>query len=457
MKKITSDSFHPRNCVFIFMLCIQASLFAQAGDNGIFTQSTDVGQVKLAGSSTYDPAEQTYTVTGAGENMWFGTDEFHFVWKKVDGDFLLRARMKFQGEGAMAHRKMGLMIRDSLTTGSPQISAVVHGDGLTSLQYRRQSGMDTQERKSDLNGPDVVQLERRGNLFIMSAAQSGQPFDTIHLDDSSLNGSVYVGLFVCSHNPDVRETAVFDNVRLVFPATADLVPYQNYLGSHLEVMDVETGRRKVLWSVPYSIQAPNWTKDGKKLVYNSQGLIYTYDLATGKSRKINTGSCKNNNNDHVLSFDGKMLGISNQSRKANTSMVYTVPLSGGQPFQVTSSGPSYLHGWSPDAASLIYTAKRNGNFDIYRIPAKGGDEVRLTNAEGLDDGSGIQPRRKIHLFQFGPDRNDADLAHAARRFGTGTTDLRYVQRLVPACIARRKVHHLYLLRNGCRCAGPSLL
>ncbi|HYW96063.1 MAG TPA: DUF5050 domain-containing protein, partial [Bacteroidales bacterium] len=245
--------------------------------------------------------------------------------------------------------------------------------------------------KSDMNGPDVVQLERRGNLFIMSGATSGEPFDTVQLEGLSLGKKVYVGLFVCSHNPEVLETAVFDNVRLVFPAGADLVPYQDYLGSHLELLNVETGHRKIIYSVPYSIQAPNWTNNDKSLIFNSKGLIYNYDLATGTVKKINTGKCKSNNNDHVLSFDNTMLGISNHSSKDNTSMVYTLPLSGGKPFQVTRKGPSYLHGWSPDGQFLIYTAERNGNYDIYRIPAKGGQETRLTEAEGLDDGSEYSP------------------------------------------------------------------
>ena len=55
-----------------------------------------------------------------------------------------------------------------------------------------------------------------------------------------------------------------------------------------------------------------------------------------------------NNNDHVLSFDGKMLGISSQRQVGRKSVVYTVPVEGGTPTQITPTGPSYLHGWSPD-------------------------------------------------------------------------------------------------------------
>ncbi len=398
MKKIISSTVHAFFITSFLLAGMAPTLFSQESQKNVFPSSTDVGAVKLAGSSAYNPQEQTYKISGAGENMWFGKDEFHFVWKEIEGDFLLRARMKFIGEGKIEHRKMGIMIRDSLSTGSPQASAVIHGDGLTSLQYRTHSGKDTEERKSELSGPDVVQLERRGDLFIMSVARTGQPFDTVQLTGLKLNSGVYVGLFVCSHDPDTRETAVFDNVRLVFPAGADLVPYQNYLGSHLEVMDIGSGRRKILYSVPGSIQAPNWTRDNKSLIYNGKGLLYSFDLTSKKSKKINTGKCKSNNNDHVLSFDGQMLGISNQTGDDNTSKVFTVPVGGGKPFQVTPTGPSYLHGWSSDGKTLIYTAQRNGDYDIYGIPSSGGEEVRLTTAKGLDDGSEYSPDGKYIYF-----------------------------------------------------------
>ncbi len=382
---------HRNMAILLILIIIVPEAIAQNEKQGIFSNSTDIGQVKLAGGADFNAEDQTYTVTGAGENMWFGKDEFHFVWVAVEGDFLMRAHMKFKGEGVNPHRKMGLMIRDSLTTGSPQASAVIHGDGLTSLQYRLRSGADTEERKSELSGPDVIQIERRGNQIIMSAAISGQLFDTVKCNALKLNEKLYIGLFVCSHDPDVRESAVFENVRIVYPASSELVPYRDYLGSNLEIMDIESGRRKVIYSVPYSIQAPNWTMDANSLIFNSNGLIYAYDLGSGNIGQINTGKCKSNNNDHVLSFDGTMLGISNYSSKLKTSLVYTVPLSGGRPLQVTKKGPSYLHGWSPDGNDLIYTAQRNDNFDIYKIPANGGDEVRLTDASGLDDGSEYSP------------------------------------------------------------------
>jgi Tol biopolymer transport system component len=146
------------------------------------------------------------------------------------------------------------------------------------------------------------------------------------------------------------------------------------------------------------LQAPNWTTDGKSLIYNSEGLMYKFDIASRQPSLLNTGDVKNNNNDHVLSFDGKMLGLSSGVQKLGGSIVYTVPVEGGTPKQITPKGPSYLHGWSPDGKTLLFTGQRNNEFDIYAVPAAGGKEKRLTTAVGLDDGSEYSPDGKTIYF-----------------------------------------------------------
>jgi Tol biopolymer transport system component len=275
----------------------------------------------------------------------------------------------------------------------------VHGDGLTSLQYRKEAGSDIKEEKFDLKAPDMIQLERRGNRFIMSVAPYGELYTVKEVADVDLGDEVYVGLYICSHNADVMEKAQFDNVRITVPARESLVPYREYIGSNIELFDLATGKRKTIYSEPTSLQAPNWTLNGKSLLYNKSGLIYKLDLKTKKVSQVNTGNVQNNNNDHVISFDGKMLGLSSTSPdKKYSSVVYTVPITGGTPKQITPIGLSYLHGWSPDGAWLTFTGQRAGDFDIYKIPSKGGDEVRLTTAPGLDDGPEYSPDGKYIYF-----------------------------------------------------------
>jgi TolB protein len=275
----------------------------------------------------------------------------------------------------------------------------VHGDGLTSLQFRRGKGGPTEEVKSSLKGADVIQLERKGDVYTMSVARFGDPFVTQRVSDLNLGNEVYAGLYVCSHNKDVIEEAVFRNVQITVPARDDFVPYRDYIGSNLEILDVESGTRKILYRSPDSIQAPNWTSDGKALIYNSAGRLFRFDLAKKMPVVIDTGFATGNNNDHVLSFDGKTIGISHHSREdQNKSIIYMLPVQGGTPKRVTARGASYLHGWSPDGKFLVYTGERNGEFDIYKISSEGGEETRLTTANGLDDGPEYSPDGKYIYF-----------------------------------------------------------
>lgn len=163
--------------------------------------------------------------------------------------------------------------------------------------------------------------------------------------------------------------------------------------SVLEVMDLGTGQHKVVREFPYLIEAPNWTNDGKWLVYNSGGKLYKISPDyPQESLELSTGFAVRCNNDHVLSADGKQIAVSHATREDGQSRIYTLPLEGCEyPRLVTPMAPSYLHGWSPDGQQLAYCAERNGNYDVYTIPVNGGEEKRLTFAEDLDDGPEYSP------------------------------------------------------------------
>ena len=384
--------------LFATLFCQSLSIFAQ-NTMGIFEQSADVGPVLHKGKTEYDGNTQTYRLSGSGANIWFTKDEFHYAYKPVKGNVILQCRGKLLGKGVDPHRKFGWMVRSGLDSSAAMVAATVHGDGLTAIQYRKRAGANIEEVKSPVNLPDVIQLERRGRSFFLSVARFGEPFWTVEVPDFDLPETLYAGLFVCAHNKDMTESAEFDNVRIVIPAKADFRPYRDYIGSHIETLDVETGQRKVLFSHPKSLQAPNWTPDDKAFIYNSEGLIYRFDLAVGKPEVLNTDFVKHNNNDHVLSFDGKMLGLSSSSgAPGQGSLIYTVPIDGGKPKLITPIGPSYLHSWSPDGKWLTYTGGRNIIYDIYKVKATGGKEINLTNTPGLDDGSEYSPDGKYIYF-----------------------------------------------------------
>ena len=382
------------NILIMFLIAV----FSQQASLGSFTDQSAVGNPARTGRVTYDTDDQEYKIEGAGANIWANRDEFHFVWRKLKGNFILTTNATFVGKGVDPHRKIGWMVRTSLDDDSSHASAVLHGDGLTSLQFRRTKRAVTEEMVSKIRAAEVLQLERKGNTYRMSVARSGEVLtsEEVSLD---LGDEVYVGLFVCSHNKDVTETAVFSNVRITVPARDDFVPYRDYIGSNLEVMDVATGVRKIVYTAPDSFQAPNWTKDGKALIYNRNGRLYRFDLAKKTPAEIDTGFAVNNNNDHVLSFDGKMLAISHHSKDdGNASIVYTLPVNGGTPHKVTAKGPSYLHGWSPDGKYLVYTGGRSDEYDIYKISVRGGEETNLTNTKGLDDGPEFTPDGRYIYF-----------------------------------------------------------
>ena len=385
-------------CLTSLTLTIGFSALAQNPNLGLFAGQGDIGDVLKPGSGRYNAQNHTYELAGSGYNVWFDHDEFHFMWKKMTGDFILYCRAELVGKGVDPHRKVGWMARTSLDPKSAHINAVVHGDGLTSLQFRKTTGANTEEIRAKITHADVIQLERKGNTYTMRMAKFGEPFVTEQVVDLPLGDEVYVGLFIGSHNKDVLEKGVFRDVRISVPATDALVPYRDYLASNLEILDVTTGNRQVIFNHPKSIQAPNWMPNGKTMLYNGDGNIYTLNIAKGQPTQLNTGEVKNNNNDHVLSFDGKMLGLSSGVKELGGSIVYTVPVTGGNPKQITPKGPSYLHGWSPDRKTLVFTGSRNGDYDIYSVPSAGGPEVRLTEAKGLDDGPEYTPDGKYIYF-----------------------------------------------------------
>lgn len=167
---------------------------------------------------------------------------------------------------------------------------------------------------------------------------------------------------------------------------------ENKTVSKLEIYDIETGKRTVLKEYPYSIEAPNWTMDGNYLIYNSKGRLYKIDIKNTQSDiEIPTGFAGRCNNDHVLSADGNKIAISHGTKEDGRSRIYTLPITGGTPTLITPMAPSYLHGWSPNGKTLAYCAARNDNFDVYTIPTEGGEETRLTDAPGLDDGPEYSP------------------------------------------------------------------
>lgn len=117
---------------------LRAQTQTQQQPIGQFDNHEDVGNPRISGSAAYNPTDQTYLLSGAGKNIWTNNDQFQFVWKKIKGDFIIKATVRFLGDGVDGHRKIGIMARDKLTADSRYADGSVHGGPplLTALQSR---------------------------------------------------------------------------------------------------------------------------------------------------------------------------------------------------------------------------------------------------------------------------------------------------------------------------------
>ena len=365
-------------------------------DLGVFQGHGDIGAVKYKGSIKFDPLDSTYTISASGTNMWFNNDQLHYVWRKMYGDVAIEADIELLGKGVDPHRKACLIIRQNLEPGSAYADVAVHGDGMAAIQYREVDGDITRELQSNIKFPKRARIDKVGEYLFMSLSTgNGELKSSGGAIKVPFKAPFYIGLGVCSHNNEVVETAKFSNVHIEKLQT---IPDSiKALESTLEIIPIASLDRKVILQSQKRLDAPNWSTDGKNLIYNSMGLLYQIPVEGGEPSLIPTDFAKKINNDHGISPNGKMLVISDQT-ETGKSLIYTLPKEGGVPKKITANGPSYWHGWSPDGKTLAYCAARNGNYDVYSIPVTGGEETRLTSAAGLDDGPDYSPDGKYIYF-----------------------------------------------------------
>ncbi len=370
---------------------------ASAEPVGAFAEHADVGEVSTAGSA--EITGDTYRLTASGANIWGGEDAFHFVWTQRSGDLHIAADIAFEGEGGDPHRKAGLMIRQNLTPGSPYADVMVHGDGLVALQYREVQDGPTRQIVSAATHARRVRLEREGDFVYFSVA--GEDGMLRHAGGSfriAFQAPYLVGLALSAHDNSRTETATFSNVELTVPQLA-YVPDTGYAAqveATLEVLEIDSGNRRVVRHFDNKIEAPNWSRDGASLIYNSAGRIWRIPVARSEPQAIDTGRFVDNNNDHGLSPDGTQLVISDQIEPDNLSRIHLVTLDGSAPIRTVVDDPaarSYWHGWSPDGRTLAYVrvGLDDGSYDIWAADVASGERRPLVVGPGVDDGPEYSP------------------------------------------------------------------
>lgn len=201
--------------------------------------------------------------------------------------------------------------------------------------------------------------------------------------------------------------------------------------SILCTMDVETGEETVLHEFPGIIEAPNWLNDGNTLLYNADGKIYRYEIDKDHVEQVDTGFCVQCNNDHVPSPDNQLLAVSCMPPElidgTYESHIYVLPMTGGEPKDLTGPGLSYLHGWSPDGKELAYCAFRKKpeeetmRIEICTIPSDGGEETCLTDGKGYNDGPEYSPDGK-HIW-FNSTRSGLMQVWRMKCDGSGLTQM----------------------------------
>ena len=238
-------------------------------DLGRSPATTDIGDVGRKTLVTYDRSSGIFFISAAGENIWGERDAFGFVSKEMKGDASIGARIRFMGKSAQPHRKAGVMLRQSLTPDSVYADVVIHGDGLTSLQYRAATGGPTREIQCAQETPTAVRLEKRGDyLQVFTANEDGAFGGTGCLIKLALRGTFHAGLAVSAHDNAAFENARFSSVTVGMPPERRAARV-----SAIEIVPVDSLSRRVLWYSTSTLEVPSFTADGKAICFREGGQL----------------------------------------------------------------------------------------------------------------------------------------------------------------------------------------
>lgn len=368
------------------LMCVLVA--TAAGQVGLFDGHSDVGPVLHPGAVEYNSGNGAYTVTGSGENMWFASDAFHFVWKKVTDDVSLTADVSILGTGGNAHRKAVLMVRQSLDADSVYADVARHGDGLTSVQVRDERGGTTREVGARISAPKRIRLVKRGDrIYMWLAAEDGKLQLAGGSMKASLTGQYYVGIGVCAHDKDAVERAVFSNVELTeLPSAAK--DKQGTLYSTLETVPVASTDRRVLQVVEGRVAAPVWTRDGAM-----PGLyVLASDGSAAKRLTKTSVSCGQG-----WSPDGNTIAFGGAPR--GKTDIYVISAAGGREKRLTTEGeingnPQY----SPNGKAIYFHSLRGGQMQIWRMKPDGSVQQQVTSDGWNNCFAHVSPDRRSIVF-----------------------------------------------------------
>jgi len=361
----------------------------------------DIGAAKTPG--TAEQAAGVFTLQGTMD-IWGQSDGCHIAWQPLHGDAEFSARVvAMENPGGVDHAKASLCIRESLGPGARHVTICVTPADGTQFLYRSQANgktvrifADTEAQKSSVpkgQFPCWLRIVRRGRQFSGYESADGKKWQLSGRIEIDLPTNTVIGLAASSHRTDILTKATFDHVKLSAQPANPLSNSSKKRCSQLATIGIDGTDKRLVYQTSDRIEVPNWSPDGKWLVFNSKGSLWRIPADGGaRPGRISTGGVMDINNDHVLSPDGKTIYFSAGEH------LYAVPFAGGQPRRISNDqAPErkfkyYLHGISPDGKTLAYTGAEVagddawGGLDLYTIPAAGGADRRLTKSPKPSDG-----------------------------------------------------------------------
>jgi len=176
-------------------------------------QTTDIGSVGVAGSASI--SNGVYTVSGAGTVS--GTaDNFRFVYQPLIGDGEITVclnSVQNTGTGGC----IGVMLRESLTSGSEYAFMGISPDGTFLWQCRSKTGGSASSTTSTIGTPPSVwtRLVRNGNVLYGYQSADGANWTEVNSYTITMATQIYVGLAVASGSSTTLNTATFSKVAVV--------------------------------------------------------------------------------------------------------------------------------------------------------------------------------------------------------------------------------------------------
>ena len=297
------------------------------GLNGLW-QNTDIGSPLNAGNSTFN--QGTFTVSGAGDDIWGDSDQFQYVYQNLDGNGQITARVTSQTINTNGWAKAGVMIKQNTTPQSPYaIFAVTPQHG-----YTFQANFNTGSEWGSFNFPNAwVRLVREGNIITSFLSSDGQNWTSAGTTTINFSGPITVGMFVTSHNGSQISTATFDNVSLVSTGLPSGVPAP-FVGT-------DVGNPKLLGSATYANGTYTVKGAGDDIWGSADQMYFVNQDLSGNGEIITRVTTQTNTNDWAKA--GVIIKDSTQSL-SNYALLAVTPAHGivmQYSFNSEVAGPSY--------------------------------------------------------------------------------------------------------------------